>query len=449
MNDRSVSIEVPVFKGAFLRPCVESVLAQTSRDWTLSLSWDGGDRQSLEVLEALQREGHPRIQVYFTENQGIAATRRFLTDRSSGAWVLPLDDDDMLAPHAVARFLQFAAEHPWASLVRARRGLIGPSGATSREGPLFPFSLRNYWRGMVTDPFNQAQPYIIRRSAYRRTQGWRGFADFKGAGEDCDIFLQLEEVAHFELIDEILYYYRVHDTRASVDLKPEAGYEMWRRLIDATLARLGLPLKRSSTMPPFIYEGLPVPQAGVEDVGFVIGGSEGATTESLRRCGIADSAIHAVTDCESSIGWQMTGFRMSAKPLVCFMHEDVAIADRTALEKLIGVMNVARADVVAIRAHPGTGGLLLLRREVILATGGFDSEWAPPSLRELDLWLQARRREFRCIGTAVAGINAPAPADSQPTAEDVVMLQAKWASYPALLAELASGGDESTGRAPA
>src|SRR5208337_5334308 len=221
-----VSIEVPVFKGRFLRPCIDSVLAQTSNAWTLSLLWDGGDQQSREILDKVERERDPRIRVYFADNRGIAGARQFLSGHSTGEYILPLDDDDILPPMAIEHFLQAATEHPWASLIRGRRNFIDVEGDVVNQEPWFPFGPRNYDRGMVTDLFNQSQPYLIRRSAYNRTRGWTGFSDFMGAGEDCDIFLQLEEVAHFELVDEVLYHYRLHDRRTSDALTPAAAFEM-------------------------------------------------------------------------------------------------------------------------------------------------------------------------------------------------------------------------------
>ncbi|HVQ08605.1 MAG TPA: glycosyltransferase [Allosphingosinicella sp.] len=442
----SISIEVPVFKGAFLRPCIDSVLAQTSDLWTLSLVWDGGDAQSREILDALEREDHPRIRVHFTENQGIARARKHLTDRSEGAWLLPLDDDDILPPQAVARFLHFATEHPWASLIRARRELIDAKGARVDNVPMglrFPFAPRTYSRGMVTDLFNQTHPYLIRRSAYERTQGWRGYADFKGAGEDCDIFLQLEEVAHFELLDEILYHYRLHGARASEAITAAAAYEMWRRLADDTLARLGLPLERASAFPPFAYAGVPVAEVSLDDVDFIVSAIGGRAGASLRRCGIADEAIHAVAEGEGPGGWQMAGFRTTTRRLVCFLDEPVEIATAAALEMLVQAMNRTEADLLAPRlrvAHdpapqppPHFRKILLMRREVILATGGFDDRCVAQSLQGVDLWLQARRRNFHCVEIPVAGIAYRGPPACEWPAADVAALLAKWRSHAALL----------------
>lgn len=425
-----VSIEVPVFKGRFLRPCIDSVLAQTSDAWTLSLVWDGGDEQSREILEQLQREGHPRVRIYFAENQGIAGARRFLTDNTQGDYILPLDDDDVLRPEAVERFLEGATERPWASLIRARRIFIDGKGAVVEQDPWFPFGPRSYDRGMVTDVFNQAQPYLIRRSAYDQTRGWTGFADFNGAGEDCDIFLQLEEVAHFELIDEILYHYRLHGDRASHALTSAAAFEMWRRLSDAAIARMGLPLRRISAAPPFAYESLPRPAATLDDVDFVLRGSVSAA--SLLDCGVDEDAIHETANIPDQ--WRMTGFRSTRRRLVCFLDERVVIQSRSALETLVRALNGAQADLLATS---GAGEILLVRREVIAATGGFDDRYVPASLQAADLCIQARRRGFCCVEI-----------ETNWTSLDMSALKSKWRSYASLLepyeAGASSNNDAST-----
>lgn len=261
-----ISIETPAFKGGWLIPCIESVLRQTSADWEFSLVWDGGDALSRQVLEKLQRLDHPRIRVYFTERQGIAKARRFLTERSRGEWILPLDDDDVLTPDAVEKFLAAVREKPWAGIIRGRRTFIDEAGKPVVMPEWFPFEARHYQGGMTTDLDNHCQPYLIRRSAYARTGGWEGFEDFHQAGEDCDIFLKVEEVAPVELLDRVLYHYRVNRLRTSNGLGPASAHEMWRRLADRTIARIGLPLRRRNDIRPFVYERLETPAMPARDL---------------------------------------------------------------------------------------------------------------------------------------------------------------------------------------
>ena len=208
--------------------------------------------------------------VHFAENRGIARARRFLSEHSQGDFILPLDDDDALPFHAVQRFLELATEKPWSAVIRAQREIIDDQGKILDTPPWFPFEPRHYQDGMVTDVFNHTQPYLIRRTAYDRTSGWEGFEDFGYAGEDCDIYLKLEERGTIELVDEKLYYYRVHDERASLLLTDQAAFEMWRRLADKTIERIGLPLRRVNETQPFKYERLSRPAPSLDAVDFVV-----------------------------------------------------------------------------------------------------------------------------------------------------------------------------------
>ncbi len=266
----TVSIEIPVVKGGWLIPCIESVLRQTSSQWRLSLLWDGGDELSRSILERVERLGHPRLQVHYQERAGIAASRRFLSASSTAAYILPVDDDDLLAPTAVEELLAAAEAMPWSGVVRARRDFIDEAGRRLPMADWFPFEPRHFDRGMTTDLYNHSHPYLIRRSAYDQTAGWQGFADFQLAGEDCGLFLQVEEVAAVELLDRCLYSYRIHPKRASNQLGPAAAEEMWRRLADQTLSRRGLPLARVNELQPFEYRAVPRPRPGLAEIDCVI-----------------------------------------------------------------------------------------------------------------------------------------------------------------------------------
>jgi GT2 family glycosyltransferase len=248
-----ISIEIPVIKGGWLTECIESVLAQTSQNWRLSLLWDGGDDLSKDILEKLQKKNHPQISVYFQENRGIAHSRRFLTEHSLGDFFLPVDDDDILTPDAVEKFLDAAHRMPWAGIIRSRRGFIDEQGNVIDMEDWFPFEPRHYVFGMTSDLFNHCHAYIIKRSVYERTSGWEGFPEYLFAGADCDIFAKIEEHAEIELIDECLYYYRINPERTSNKIGDSAADDMWRRIADKSIKRRGLPLKRVNEKQPFEF----------------------------------------------------------------------------------------------------------------------------------------------------------------------------------------------------
>ena len=269
-DEPMISIEIPVFKGSWLMPCVESVLHQSSSQWRLYLWWDGGDHLSRTILEILDALNSPKIKVFFAENQGIAKARQALSEASQEDYIMPVDDDDLLHPGAVESMLEMAVSKPWFGVIRARRKYIDGNGNFLDMEDWFPFEKRHYQYGMVQDLNNHCQPYLLSRRAYTQTTGWEGFDDFQQAGEDCDIYLKLEEKGSVELLDLPLYFYRLNDYRHSLKLTARGGYEMWRRLADKTIERIGLPLRRINEKPPFEYERLPVAPPDISQMDVVI-----------------------------------------------------------------------------------------------------------------------------------------------------------------------------------
>ena len=246
-----VSVEIPVFKHRYLNEAIESVLQQSFEDWHLYLLSDGGSRKAQKIMRTWSKD--PRISVRFDENRGIGAARRALAEWSTSEFILPMDDDDILFENCLSEMVACMETFPEAGLVRARRAFVDKKGRRLSQVCWFPFEARKMLYGMTSDVHNHSQPVLIRRRAYDQTDGWFGFEEFGGAGEDCDIFLKIEEVADLVLLDKLLYGYRLHRRRYSKDLGPKSAYEMWRRLADTAIQRRGLKIRRTNEKPPFTY----------------------------------------------------------------------------------------------------------------------------------------------------------------------------------------------------
>jgi len=130
-----VSIVMPVFDaGRHLAAALASVRAQTRRDFELVVVDDGStDARTLALLDEAARR--PGVRVHRQANQGPAAARNRAVADARGAYVLPLDADDTLAPEFLARTVPVLDAAPEVGIVHTWVGLTGAHHGTWRTGP--------------------------------------------------------------------------------------------------------------------------------------------------------------------------------------------------------------------------------------------------------------------------------------------------------------------------
>lgn len=98
-----ISIIIPVYKvEAYLRSCVDSVLAQTYSDFEIILVDDGSPDNCGAICDEYAAKD-PRIRAIHRENGGLSAARNTGFAQSNGAYVTFLDSDDLLHPEFLAR----------------------------------------------------------------------------------------------------------------------------------------------------------------------------------------------------------------------------------------------------------------------------------------------------------------------------------------------------------
>lgn len=111
-----VSVVVPVYNTAqYLRPCVESICAQTYRNLELILVDDGSTDDSGRLCDVLS-EGDARIRVIHQANGGLSAARNAGVQAAHGELVGFVDSDDLIFPdmyeNLVSGYQEYAAAHP-------------------------------------------------------------------------------------------------------------------------------------------------------------------------------------------------------------------------------------------------------------------------------------------------------------------------------------------------
>lgn len=93
-----VSIVIPVYKAEDLLPrCLDSILAQTMRDWECVMVDDGSPDGSGAVCDRYAAQDS-RFKVIHKVNEGGSIARNVGVENACGKWLYFVDNDDVLAP---------------------------------------------------------------------------------------------------------------------------------------------------------------------------------------------------------------------------------------------------------------------------------------------------------------------------------------------------------------
>ena len=219
-----VSVIMPVFNaGAYVTEALASVAAQTYRDYEVVIVDDGSTEE--RTLAALDRaRGAPRTTVIRTENRGPAAARNHAIERARGAYILPLDADDYLAPAFLARTVPVLDGSPDVGVVYTWVGLVGSHHGIWRTGG---FSLHELLSRCTIHVCS-----LYRRELWADVGGYDG--RFVESCEDWDFWLGAAARGWTgRCVPEVLAYYR--RTPASRELNaraPGVSARLMRSLVE-------------------------------------------------------------------------------------------------------------------------------------------------------------------------------------------------------------------------
>ena len=201
-----VSVLVPVRDGArFLRAAIESVLAQTLKDFELLIVDDGSQDETPEIVaEAARRDprikalSQPRTGLVAALNRGIAAARAPLIAR--------LDADDIALPERLARQTETMEREPGLGLLGSFAEEIYEQGRAlrTRKPPVSHAALVAALQ--CGNPFVHST-VMFRYHLVRALGGFRAALE---AAEDYDLWLRVAERARVGNLPETLVQYRTH-----------------------------------------------------------------------------------------------------------------------------------------------------------------------------------------------------------------------------------------------
>ena len=126
-----VSVCVPTYNGEkYLEDCIESVLAQSVRDFELLIVDDGSRDRTVEIARGYALRD-PRVRVVRNErNLGLAANWNRCATLARGDWIKFVFQDDLILPACLERMLHAARDTT--AFVACRREFRFEAGTTER-----------------------------------------------------------------------------------------------------------------------------------------------------------------------------------------------------------------------------------------------------------------------------------------------------------------------------
>ncbi|MCH5165998.1 MAG: glycosyltransferase family 2 protein [Clostridiales bacterium] len=223
------SVIVPIYKSeAFLRECVDSILAQTFRDFELILVDDGSPDGCPDICDEYEKTDK-RVVVIHKDNGGVTSARKAGANAARGEYIVCVDSDDTVSPEYLHMFndalkahdadavccgtVKFYRDTTVMKPVKARSGFFTRADL---EREIFPRLIENAYADSFT---SNVCAKAVRREIFVKVQN--GIDDRIKIGEDSVCIRSCIFMAQsMFVIDGCLYNYRTNPQSAIMSAKP-------------------------------------------------------------------------------------------------------------------------------------------------------------------------------------------------------------------------------------
>jgi len=207
-----VSVIIPVYNGEhFIRESIESVFAQTFKDYELIVVDDGSTDNTLKIIGTFD----DRLKCIHQPNAGPASARNRGYLHSNGEYLAFLDADDRWYPAMLEVSVPILDADKKVGLTYADLDLIDQTGSVIERNYLTERGRRKRPKasfiGFHSIPFPSAS--LKRRTIFAAAGGFD--TNFYQGGEDVLLWAKMYRLAEFRWIPQALCQRRIHDEQVS------------------------------------------------------------------------------------------------------------------------------------------------------------------------------------------------------------------------------------------
>jgi GT2 family glycosyltransferase len=242
-NDHSdtplISVCMPVYNAEqFVTEAVESILAQTYRNFEFIIIDDGSTDRSMAILERYAAQD-ARIRLSTRPNAGLVVRLNEMVAESRSDVIAQMHADDIAMPERLARQFDFLNAHPEVAAVGCRVMTIDSDG-----DPIAEFCTVQTHEEIDRPHLEAVGGVICHPAATIRADAIRAVGGYRAErwpAEDTDLWLRLAEIGRLANLPEILLKYRQH-LKSTSSVKYAALREQTQAAAIDAHHRRGLPL---------------------------------------------------------------------------------------------------------------------------------------------------------------------------------------------------------------
>lgn len=238
-NQKSISIIIPTYNRAkFLSQAIASALTQIYPADEILIVDDGSTDITSEIVQAFDL---PNIRYIHKDHTGAPDTRNRGVLEAKGDFILWLDSDDILGPKALSRYHQTLENYSDVDIVYCQLQSIDTKGNDTHL-----YSYHDWYADqqgmlsflMIGSPVPNGGT-LIRKKVFAEVGLYN--TEFKRA-HDYEFWsrVALAQLYKAKYVEEILYYYRIHDSNITGHLNEHTDYQYEQKILSKLLDRIPL-----------------------------------------------------------------------------------------------------------------------------------------------------------------------------------------------------------------
>lgn len=212
MASPKITVVMSVYNNAgYVEKAIDSILAQTFRDFEFIIINDGSTDGSVEILDRYAAQDN-RIKLVHQSNAGLVAALNTGISLARGDFIARMDGDDISLADRFQKQVDFLDAHPDIGAVGSWVTVIDEQGEPRAGGPDNP---TDPWQ--LRDNLAKGTPILhptamMRRALVQQIGGYRAVYTHC---EDYDLWLRFSEISSLANVPERLLLYRFYGGQVS------------------------------------------------------------------------------------------------------------------------------------------------------------------------------------------------------------------------------------------